>query len=148
MPHPKAAAAPSSFSGSYVDVVLTAVMKANSSGDGKVAMDGWHARFMLERHGLQVQCYCIFWYYVCHLKMCSMSFNVDDAYTFLKSRTKPRENIRRNMHGVILCMHVIFAVERGLCMRREDTTWHGDGAARPYMELSEYLISRSDMSEM
>lgn len=59
MPHPKLVAATLPALGSYVDVIAAAVKKATSSEGGTVAMEGWHVRFMLERHGLQVKYYCV-----------------------------------------------------------------------------------------
>lgn len=59
MPHPKSVAATLPALGSYVDVIAAAVKKAASSEGGIVAMEGWHVRFMLERHGLQVRHHCV-----------------------------------------------------------------------------------------
>ena len=59
MPHPKSVAATFPALGSYVDVFAAAVNKAASSEGGTVTMEGWHARFMLERHGLQVRHTCV-----------------------------------------------------------------------------------------
>lgn len=59
MPHPKSVAATLPALGSYVDVIAAAVKKATSNNGGTVALEGWHARFTLERHGLQVKYYCV-----------------------------------------------------------------------------------------
>lgn len=54
LPHPKMIAAPSPGVDVYGEVVAEAAKKATSRKDGKAVMEGWHARFTLERHGLQV----------------------------------------------------------------------------------------------
>lgn len=59
MPHPKSASATLPALGSYVDVISAAVKKATSTKGGTVTMEGWHARFMLERHGLKVKYFTV-----------------------------------------------------------------------------------------